>query len=568
MPTTQQSPNELVNWEPLSEPELSASRTGASSDAPRPRTGVALVEGSVASLAAETQPLRRRRLLAAAAFLAAAYGLLLGWVLLSDNPGTNTADGSRFSIRAGILALQSLLSAAVAGLLASKVGLTQRQVRVAEYVLFLGLTLLVMASQYFFGIDLMHRGVQYMPVILAFIKDGLIQMIVLMMIYGTIIPNPPTIAVRALAAMFIGPVATLFVLRVHPDAARVVAQLRAAEDAGANILYLAIAALLATAGSYLLSGLRTDLHEARKFGQYRLLRKIGSGGMGDVYLAEHSLLKRPCALKLIRPEAGTDANALARFEREVQSTARLAHHNTIAIYDYGHTNDGTFYYVMEYLRGMSLADIIRNDGPLPAGRVIFLFRQVCAGLAEAHDKGLVHRDLKPANLFVAMHGGEADVAKVLDFGLVKVTKDPGAATLTAEMTVSGTPLYMAPEQAMADRTLDARADIYALGAMMYAALTGRPPFFGDSPFAVMMAHARDPVIPPATVRPGVPEDLETVVLRCLAKKREERFPTVRALSEALAACKSASEWGPNRSQAWWASVDLHDFEAEPGDGSS
>ena len=188
---------------------------------------------------------------------------------------------------------------------------------------------------------------------------------------------------------------------------------------------------------------------------------------------------------------------MARFEREVQSAARLSHPNTIKIYDYGHTDDGTFYYVMEYLQGMSLADMVQKDGPMPPGRVIYLFRQACAGLAEAHALGLVHRDVKPANLFVAVRGGESDVIKVLDFGLVKLTKDPNAAELSREMTVSGTPMYMAPEQAMGDRSLDARADIYALGAVMYYALTARPPFTGESRFAVMMAHTRDPVVPPS-----------------------------------------------------------------------
>ena len=209
---------------------------------------------------------------------------------------------------------------------------------------------------------------------------------------------------------------------------------------------------------------------------------------------------------------------------------------------------------MEYLEGMSLSDLVRQAGPLPPGRVIYLFRQVCAGLAEAHALGLVHRDLKPANVFVAVRGGESDVAKVLDFGLVKLTREPGVAELTGDMTVSGTPMYMAPEQAVGDRSLDARADIYALGAMMYFALTGRPPFTGDSPFAVMMAHARDPVVPPSQVHPGVPEDLERVVLRCLAKKPDDRFPTVKVLGEALAACASAADWGPNRADAWWAAA--------------
>ncbi len=183
-----------------------------------------------------------------------------------------------------------------------------------------------------------------------------------------------------------------------------------------------IGAALAIYGTYVVNGLRSELHEAKKFGQYQIRDKIGVGGMGEVYLAEHKLLKRPCALKLIRPEAGADPVALARFEREVQAAARLSHPNTIEIYDYGHTDDGTFYYVMEYLPGISLQDLVKQYGPLPIGRVIYLFRQVCAGLVEAHSLGLVHRDLKPANVFVAVRGGEADVAKVLDFGLVKLTR--------------------------------------------------------------------------------------------------------------------------------------------------
>lgn len=273
--------------------------------------------------------------------------------------------------------------------------------------------------------------------------------------------------------------------------------------------------------------------------------------MGEVYLAEHRLLKRPCALKLIKPGADADPIALLRFEREVQTAARLSHPNTIEIFDYGHTADGTFYYVMEYLRGMNLAEMVRRDGPMSPGRVIYLFRQVCAGLAEAHGMGLVHRDLKPGNLLIAVRGGEADVAKVLDFGLVKLTRDPRAVELSRETTVSGTPMYMAPEQATGDRSLDARADIYALGAMMYFALTGEPPFTGETPFIIMIAQARDPVVPPRQLRPNIPADLEQVVLRCLEKSPRRRFPSVRALGDALGACASASEWGPNRAEAWW-----------------
>jgi serine/threonine-protein kinase len=381
---------------------------------------------------------------------------------------------------------------------------------------------------------------------------GVIQMLALMMIYATLIPNPPAVAARALVVMFVGPVAAGFLLKWHPDAALIVAQLSAAEEAGSNILFLGIGTALAIYGSFLLNGLRAELHEARKFGQYQLVGKLGEGGMGEVYLAQHALLKRPCALKLIKHEVGADPIALARFEREVQSAARLEHPNTIEIYDYGRTDDGTFYYVMEYLQGMSLADLVRQAGPLPPGRVIYLFRQVCAGLAEAHRLGLVHRDLKPANVFIAVRGGESDIAKVLDFGLVKLTKDPDAAALTSEMTVSGTPLYMAPEQSVGARALDARADIYALGAMMYYALTSQPPFTGENAFAIMMAHGRDPVVPPSQVRPGVPEDLERVVLRCLSKKPEDRYPDVRTLGEALAACTLAADWDGGKADRWWA----------------
>ncbi len=258
---------------------------------------------------------------------------------------------------------------------------------------------------------------------------------------------------------------------------------------------------------------------------------------------------------------------MARFEREVQSAARLAHPNTIEIFDYGLTGDGTFYYVMEYLQGQSLGDLVRIHGPLPAGRVIYLMRQVCAGLAEAHGLGLVHRDLKPANVFVAVRGGESDVSKVLDFGLVKLTRDSSAVNLTSDLTVSGTPMFMAPEQTVGDRSLDARADIYALGAVMYHALTGQPPFVGENAFAVMMAHSRDPVVPPSQLNPNVPADLEQVVLRCLAKKPEDRYPSAKALGQALAECAAASEWGANRAEAWWAAeglfVDPADAPSEP-----
>ncbi len=188
--------------------------------------------------------------------------------------------------------------------------------------------------------------------------------------------------------------------------------------------------------------------------------------MGEVYLAEHQLMKRPCAIKMIRPEMAADAQALARFEREVRATAALSHWNSIDIFDYGHDQEGTFYYVMEYLPGMNLGDIVKQFGPMPASRVIHLLRQTCDALGEAHQVGLIHRDIKPANIFAAERGGHQDVAKLLDFGLVKPISKTVNLDLTSDGTVTGSPLYMSPEQAVGDEP-DVRSDIYALGAVAY-----------------------------------------------------------------------------------------------------
>ena len=507
---------------------------------------MAAAGASPASLAGDVGSILRPRLAAAALLLAVAYAILVVWHLFAGASHLPTA----WLVLVGRFALPAI----IAGLILSPIEFSTPSLRRLEYALFGGLTLLIVIGQYNINLALMQR--EDYPAMVAFVKNGVIQMVVLMFLYGTFIPNRPRTVAWVVLAMALAPLFTLALLTEHPDAAVAIVHFRAAEQTGTNALFLLIAAGMSIYGSVVLSGLRDELHVARKFGQYQLIRKLGEGGMGEVYLAEHNLLKRPCALKLIKPEAGSDPIAMARFEREVQSAARLAHPNTIEIFDYGLTGDGTFYYVMEYLRGQSLGDLVRNHGPLPAGRVIYLMRQVCAGLAEAHGMGLVHRDLKPANVFVAVRGGESDVSKVLDFGLVKLTRDPGAASLTSDMTISGTPMFMAPEQTVGDRTLDARADIYALGAMMYHALTGQPPFSGENAFAVMMAHSRDPVVPPSQVNPNVPADLEQVVLRCLAKKPEDRFPSAKALGQALAACAAANDWGANRAEAWWSAEGL------------
>ncbi len=266
---------------------------------------------------------------------------------------------------------------------------------------------------------------------------------------------------------------------------------------------------------------------------------------------EHRMLKRPCAVKLIHPEQAGDPRVLARFEREVRMTARLSHWNTVEIYDYGRTEDGTFFYVMEYLPGLSLEDLLQRHGPLPAERIVHLLRQTCHGLREAHAIGLIHRDIKPANVFVAQRGGLYDVAKLLDFGLVKPVAEMPSARLTLEGAISGTPLFMSPEQARGLNDLDGRSDIYSLGAVAYALLTGRPPFERASAWDVMIAHARDDVVPPSKLQADVPADLERVILRCLAKSPEDRFQDVDSLEEALAECAAADQWTQSQAARWW-----------------
>jgi serine/threonine-protein kinase len=380
-----------------------------------------------------------------------------------------------------------------------------------------------------------------------------IYVMVLMILYGLFVPNTWRRAARAVGLLFLASAAVQATVMIQTaDSRSMVERLAGFEQVSTNILLLLLAALIAIYGSHLINALRVEAFEARRLGQYVLRGRIGGGGMGEVYLAEHQLLKRPCAIKLIRPDRAGDPVALRRFEREVRAMARLSHWNTIEVYDYGRTDDGTFYYVMEYLRGLALDTLVSRHGPLPPGRVAYLLRQVCDSLAEAHSAGLVHRDLKPANLFAAVRGGRHDVVKVLDFGLVKgFGPESGDGPADRAEFVSGTPLYMSPEQATADPRLGPRSDLYSLGAVAYFLLTGRPPHRGDSPLKVMSAVARLPVEPPSRHRLDLPDDLERIVLRCLAKDPIDRFPDAEALGLALASCRCAPDWDASRASKWW-----------------
>ena len=314
--------------------------------------------------------------------------------------------------------------------------------------------------------------------------------------------------------------------------------------------WMVIASTIAIFGSYKLAELRQQVDEARRLGPYRLLRRIGHGAMGEVYLAEHLLLKQPCAIKLLRPELAANASAMLRFEREVRAVSRLTSWNTVRIYDYGYADDGAFYYAMEYLPGLTLEQMVRRFGPLPPARAIHFLRQMCAALREAHGIGLVHRDIKPANVIACTRGGEYDVAKLLDFGTVRQIGHEGD-TMTVDGTVVGTPAYMSPEQIQGDATLDARSDIYSVGAVGYFLLTGGPPFERDSPVKVLVAHVNEAPVPVRVRRPDVPTDLESVVMRCLAKSAEDRLPDIQRVDLALAACADAGGWTADHGADWW-----------------
>jgi eukaryotic-like serine/threonine-protein kinase len=380
---------------------------------------------------------------------------------------------------------------------------------------------------------------------------------VLILTYGLYVPKSWRRAAVVVGPLAVMPFATLLVLYLnHPEQMGWLERgWRKNFDTSRLTLFsfdamiLLIVAAGSAFGAHRMARLRRQVAEARHLGQYRLRKRIGGGGMGEVYLAEHHLLKRPCAIKMIQPEGLSEPNALVRFEREVQLTATLSHPNTVEVFDYGRTEDGTYYYVMEYLPGMSLGDLVERHGPLPPARAVYLLRQVCGALSEAHMAGLIHRDVKPSNIFAARRGGMDDVAKLLDFGLVQPVT-PRAAHLSAEGQVLGTPRFMSPEQARG-RELDARSDIYSLGAVAYYLLTGRPPFDEDDGIEVMIAHARDPVVPPSQVRSGIPADLERVVLRCLAKSPADRFPDAQRLERELSECSCAAEWNLVQASRWW-----------------
>jgi serine/threonine protein kinase len=323
--------------------------------------------------------------------------------------------------------------------------------------------------------------------------------------------------------------------------------------------------LLVTLGAVLLAVLmallmdrafRRKVHQAvqaaRQLGQYNLQEEIGTGAMGSVYRAQHAMLRRPTAIKLLRPDQVENEAAMARFEREARLTSRLNHPHTIAIYDYGKTPDGVFYYAMEYLVAVDLQTLVRQTGPMVPARMTYVLRQVCGSLQEAHGIGLIHRDIKPSNIMLTERAGDPDFVKVLDFGLVKDLGSAEEAELTTANSLTGTPLYLSPEAIGDPRSVGAASDIYGLGAVAYFLLTGRPVFTGQTLVEVCAKHLHETPRPPSErLGQPLPGDVETVVLACLAKEPAERPKGVGELSAMLARCEDSSRWGPVQARHWW-----------------
>jgi tRNA A-37 threonylcarbamoyl transferase component Bud32 len=319
-------------------------------------------------------------------------------------------------------------------------------------------------------------------------------------------------------------------------------------------------ATIAMLPSSLLQRIGRRLREAQELGSYQLIELLGRGGMGEVWRAEHRLLSRQAAVKLVRPEvlgARDEAEArivLRRFEREAQATSVLSSPHTIQVFDFGITEDGTFYYVMELLAGRDLESLVREFGPVPASRAIFLLRQVAHSLADAHARGLVHRDIKPANIYACRMGLEYDFVKVLDFGLVKInSRRRGADSLaTLDHTTTGTPAYMAPEAILGDAEVDTRVDVYALGCVAYFLLTGQLVFEADTSMKMLMQHVHaEPVPPSQRTELPIPKELDDLVLACLQKDPARRPQSAGDLFRMAQQCLTCGEWSVDAAQKWW-----------------
>ncbi len=380
----------------------------------------------------------------------------------------------------------------------------------------------------------------------------------MIVVYGLFIPNTwkRTFVVVLSLAMF--PIMSFAFIYSHYEI------VRHTETWSLTLFFVFFGMVISVYGSHIMHTLRQEAKKAREIGQYRLKEKIGSGGMGEVWKAQHRMLVRPAAIKLIRQEViqkedDSAQTALRRFEREAKATSRLQCPHTIQIYDFGQTQDNSFYYVMEYLEGLDLDTLVAKFGPISPARTVHLLKQVCLSLAEAHFRGMVHRDIKPANIYTCQMGLQYDFVKVLDFGLVKQRswkeEENGKPELklTKMGVVTGTPAFIAPEMILQNNEIDRRADIYALGCVAYWLLTGLFVFAKESAMATLLAHLNDEPIPPSEVAgQEIPPALDEIVMSCLSKKPQDRPSSAMDVYRSFCSCSLGEDiWNEESAARWW-----------------
>jgi serine/threonine-protein kinase len=443
----------------------------------------------------------------------------------------------------GIAAVSALLSLAL-------FVYTRREENDPRFVLDLGLVYMVVTS---FALGLMEHWNQMQQGLVTLPVISWIGAVVLM--FAAIVPAAP---VKMLIAGFIA-------VSMNP-VGMLIERARGAWDFGptSNILRMHFLDYLLLGVAVVISGVVTTLGrqvtKAREMGSYQLVKMLGKGGMGEVWQASHRMLTRNAAIKLIQPDllsrvSQKDATLMQRrFEQEAKATASLRSPHTVELYDYGVTDDGVFYYVMELLDGIDLGTLVKTFGPQPPARVIHILSQVCRSLADAHRHGMIHRDIKPTNIYLCRMGIEHDFAKVLDFGLVKVldANNGRDAQMTGVGAATGTPAYMAPEVALGAEHIDGRCDLYGLGCVAYWLLTGRLVFEETGATAMMLAHLqKSPVPPSGRIGLPIPAALEQLVMKCLAKKPEDRPESAEALVRSLAGAEVGGAWTQEDAERWW-----------------
>ncbi len=478
----------------------------------------------------------------------------LGWLALIYVGATMVGHFGRRAVLtstgASSVALQlSDMFALAAIALGVAVYLASRNQRLSQNrVLDLGLFFQVAGA---FGIavtELSSRSLPTIETLFAYVPAECVWIV----LFPLVVPNTPNkVLVASLLAASMGP-AALGLLAAATGTAIARPLVVAAFYLTSNYLCAVVAYLVAR----IVHRFSMRLKQLREIGSYELVERIGEGGMGEVWRAKHRLLARPAAIKLIRSDLlgssqRTRDAIVRRFEREAKDTAMLGSTHTIDVYDFGTTEDGDFYYVMELLDGLNLERFVQLYGPMEPARVGYVLQQVCHSLGEAHSRGLVHRDVKPANIFICRLGPDDDFVKVLDFGLVKHVETSGG-MLTLEGVTAGTPAYMAPEVALGRPGVDGRADIYAVGCVAYYLLTGQPVFSGDSDVATALAHVQDePVRPSVRSEFDIPPALEALILESLAKEPGARPASAEVFSERLAGAAPQEAWTPRKAHAWW-----------------